>query len=241
VTSPTPVDEFSGEFPGAASTLLADLLVQPGLRLTEVARTRTSVHYDTGRSDVPVLCVATPDAVLLPHTFVTGTLPAAPVLVDATWRVTRWWHPARPTGLVPPAPERVQTLDYTAYDALVPFALLGRGAGLTPEGDDVLAGALVTAHATADPRLEAWCAATRAALATRRTTAVSRGMLHHALDGYATPQLAELITVLCRGGDLDGPVARLRAVGHSSGGALLDGVAHTLTTREPLGSHEGAA
>jgi hypothetical protein len=118
---------------------------------------------------------------------------------------------------------------------------VGRGDGLTPEGDDVLAGALVTAHATADPRLESWCSATREALRKRRTTAVSRGMLHHALDGYATPQLAELLTVLCRGGDLEGPVARLRAIGHSSGDALLDGVVHTLTTRTMTGSHEGAA
>ena len=241
MTSRIPVDAFSGEFPGAASTLLADLLVQPDLRLVEVARTRTSVHYDTGRSDVPVLCVATPDAVLLPHTFVTAILPAARELVDATWRVTRWWHPARPVGLAPPARARIETIAYTPYDALVPFALLGKGAGLTPEGDDVLAGALVAAHATADPRLDGWRAATREALATRRTTAVSRGMLHHALDGYATPQLAELLTVLCRGGDLDGPVARLRAVGHTSGDALLDGVAHALTTRTMLGSHEGAA
>ena len=103
------------------------------------------------------------------------------------------------------------------------------------------AAALVTARATGDPRLAGWCARSRLALAPRRTAGVSRGLLHHALDGYATPQLAELITVLCRGGDLDGPVARLRAVGHSSGDALLDGVAHTLTTRQPLGSHEGAA
>lgn len=241
MTTRTTVDEFPGEFPGAASTLLADLLVEPGLRLTEAARTRTSVHYETGRDDVPVLCVATPEAVLLPHTFVTTVLPAAAEIVDATWRVTRWWHPARPVGLAPPPPERVATLPCTPYDVLVPAALVGRGAGLTPEGDDVLAGALVTAHATADPRLERWRVATREALRTRRTTAVSRGMLHHALDGYATPELADLLTVLCRGGDLDGPVARLRALGHSSGDALLDGVVHTLATRTLPGSHEGAA
>lgn len=234
-------DEFSGEFPGAASTLLADLLVQPRLRLTEVARTRTSVHYDTGRADVPVLCVATPDAVRLPHTFVTTELPVAREIVDATWRVTRWWHPPRPVGLAPPPPERVAALACTPYDVLVPSALVGRGAGLTPEGDDVLAGALVTAHATADPRLEAWRAATRDAMATRRTTAVSRGMMHHALEGYATPELADLITVLCRGGELAGPVTRLRALGHSSGDALLDGVVHTVTTRAQPSSHEGAA
>ena len=231
MTSTCPVDEFSGEFPGAASTLLADLLMQPGLRLTEVARTRSSVHYDTGRDDVPVLCVATPEAVLLPHTFVTPVLPSAPEIVDATWRVTRWWHPCRPVGLAAPPADRVAALPCSAYDVLVPSALLGRGAGLTPEGDDVLAGALVTAHATADPRLEEWCDATREALATRRTTAVSRGMLHHALDGYATPQLADLLTALCRGGDLAGPLARLRALGHTSGDALLDGVVHTLSTR----------
>jgi hypothetical protein len=237
VTSSCLVDEF----PGAASTLLADLLTQPGLRLTEAARTRTSVHYDTGRADVPVLCVATPDAVLLPHTFVTAALPAAPVLVGATWRVTRWWHPPRPVGLTAPPAARVAALARTSYDVLVPAELLGRGAGLTPEGDDVLAAALVTAHATADPRLAAWRAATRAALATRRTTAVSRGMLHHALDGYATPQLADLLVALCRGSDVDGPLARLRALGHSSGDALVDGVVHTLTTRAATRSHEGAA
>jgi hypothetical protein len=62
-------------------------------------------------------------------------------------------------------------------------------------------------------------------------------MLHHALDGYATPQLGDLLTALCRGGDLEGPLARLRALGHSSGDALLDGVVHTLTTR----SQQGAA
>ncbi len=231
MTSTCPVDEFSGEFPGAASTLLADLLMQPGLRLTEVARTRSSVHYETDREDVPVLCVATPDAVLLPHTFVTPVLPAAPEIVDATWRVTRWWHPCRPVGLATPSADRVAALPCSSYDVLVPSALLGRGAGLTPEGDDVLAGALVTAHATADPRLDAWCEATREALATRRTTAVSRGMLHHALDGYATPQLADLLTTLCRGGDLAGPLARLQALGHTSGDALLDGVVHTLSTR----------
>jgi hypothetical protein len=232
---------FAGELSGAASTLLADLLVQPGLTLHEVARTATSVHYETGVADVPVLCVATRDAVRLPHSFVTSDLPRAADLCDATWRVTRWWHPSRPVGLVPPAPERVAALGPTSYDVLDPYHLIGRGAGLTPEGDDVLAAALVTAHATGDPRLAQWTAATTAALARRRTTAVSRGILHHALDGYATPELAELLTVLCRGGDLDGPVARLRALGHTSGAALVEGVAFTLTTRPPEAHRKGAA
>jgi hypothetical protein len=236
-----PVDDFAGEFAGAASTLLADLLMEPGLRLRELARTASSVHYDTGHDEVPVLCVATRDAVRLPHTFVTGTLPTAPELVDASWRVARWWHPSRPVGLVAPSAQRLAELGGTTYDALQPDALVGRGAGLTPEGDDVLAAALVTAHATADPRLESWREATRAALRRHRTTAVSRGILHHALDGYATPELAELLVVLCRGGELSGPAARLRALGHTSGAALLDGVAYTLTSRPGAPHHEGAA
>jgi hypothetical protein len=241
VTSTAPVDEFSGEFPGAASTLLADLLVVPGLRLVEVARTSTSVHYETGRPDVPVLCVATPEAVRLPNAFVTRELPAVPELVDATWRVTRWWHPERPTGLAPPPPGRVVGLPHTPYAVLRPSALVGRGAGLTPEGDDVLAGALVAARATADPRLPRWHAETSRALGRRSTTAVSRGLLHHALDGYATPELSDVVVTLCRGGALDEPVARLLAVGHSSGAALLDGVVHTLSTRAHAHGTPGAA
>ncbi len=241
MTSTCPVDVFAGEFAGAASTLLADLLMEPGLRLREVARTPSSVHYDTAHDEVPVLCVATRDAVRLPHTFVTSSLPAASELVDASWRVARWWHPPRPVGLVPPPRARLAALGGTTYDALDPDVLVGRGAGLTPEGDDVLAAALVTAHATGDPRLEGWRDATRSALGRHRTTAVSRGILHHALDGYATPELAELLVVLCRGGELDGPVARLRRLGHTSGGALLDGVAFTLGTRPGVPHHEGAA
>jgi hypothetical protein len=70
---------------------------------------------------------------------------------------------------------------------------------------------------------------------------VSRAILHHALDGYATAELAELLVVLCRGGELSGPVARLLALGHTSGAALLGGVASTLRTRPGVPHHEGAA
>jgi hypothetical protein len=241
VTSSRTVDEFPGEFPGAASSLLADLLLQRGLRLVEVARTRCSAHFETGRDDVPVLCVATPEAVRLPNTFVTPALPEARELVDATWRVTRWWHPARPVRLRTPAATRLRCLPAPSCDVLEPEALVGRGAGLTPEGDDLLAAALVTAHATDDPRLPEWRAATRDALTTRRTTAVSRGLLHHALDGYAVPELAAFLTDLCTGRDPAPARARLLSLGHSSGAALLDGVALTLTTRPRAARGRGAA
>jgi hypothetical protein len=211
------------------------------------------VHYETGDAGLPVLAVVTPDAVRLPNSLVTDRLPddgdllvGAGRLVQivgdrtATWRVTRWWRPARPTGLAPPRavpgcePPRPLgvPLPPPTYDGLDPAELLGAGPGLTPAGDDLLAGALVAGQATGDPRTADWRARTRDALAARSTTAVSRGLLHCALDGYATAELAAALTALCRGEDSREPVRRLLAVGHSSGAALLAGVLHTLSTRD---------
>lgn len=234
-------------WPAAASSLL-DRLLAGEARPVEVARTRLSVHYETGHVDVPVLCVAVPEAVRLPNALVTARLPVGPVRIvggglladgpdhqGARWQVTRWWRPARPSGLAaPPGGPDLPSGGRARRDprTLDPHALLGAGEGLTPSGDDLLAGALVTAHATADPRLEEWRSATRDALRTRRTTAVSRGLLHHALDGWCIPQLADLLTALCTDPRrVDAAQARLLAVGHSSGRALLDGVRRTLDTR----------
>jgi hypothetical protein len=202
----------------AASILLAALLDEGGDPV-EVARTRLSVHYETGRADVPVLCVGLPSAVRLPNMLVSPVLATAPLRVgagalragDESWRVGRWWQPPRPHA--PAARPRLGC-------DLDPPALVGRGPGLTPAGDDVLAGALVAGRAVRHPRLATWRSATRDVLRARRTTAVSRGLLHHALDGWATPELAAYV-------EQPGPGparTRLLAVGHSSGAALADGV-----------------
>jgi len=114
-------------------------------------------------------------------------------------------------------------------DALRPDELVGRGPGLTPAGDDVLAGALVAGRATGDPRLDGWRKGTEAALARRRTTAVSRALLHHALAGWATPELADFVTAACAG-EADACLRRLLAIGHTSGAALASGVLHVLDT-----------
>lgn len=238
---------------GAASTLLGPLAGRRRLLLTEVARTRLTVHYETGVPAVPVLCVALPEAVRLPATLLTTRLPAPPAHDEqaTSISVTRWWRPARPPRLAVPGPAVLDRLPRPPYDVLDPIALVGRGEGLTPQGDDVLAAALVTARATGDPRLAGWCARTRLALATRRTTAVSRGLLHHALEGWATPELTDVLVAL-GGADadtVDRAVRRLLAVGRTSGASLLDGVALALTTRHvPTGGpaptrpvHEGAA
>jgi hypothetical protein len=222
--------------PAAASSLLAGLLASD-LELREVARTAVSVHYETGADDVPVLCVCTPAAVRLPNAVVTPVLPTSALrvvrggLADGTssWRIGRWWQPPRPAGRTPVR---------RASLPLDPAVLVGRGPGLTPAGDDEVAGALVAARAVGDPRWGGWCSATRDALRSRRTTAVSWGLLHHALDGWATPELAAYVDEACTG--QRGPAyARLLSVGHSSGRALADGVAHVVATRSS--SQEAAA
>jgi hypothetical protein len=228
------------EVPVAASSLLGDLLAPAtSLRLAEVARTRVSVHYETGRDDVPVLCVATPDAVRLPPSLLTLELPTGDVRLDVgvlrsastRWPVTRWWRPARPTGLAAPS-EAPAPAGLEVPAAIEPDLLVGRGPGLTPLGDDVLAGALVAAQAVDDARLTGWRRTTRAALAAGRSTAVSRALLHHALDGWAVPELAAFVRAVCAGDATTtaSALAPLLRVGHTSGAGLAGGALHVLGT-----------
>lgn len=105
--------------------------------------------------------------------------------------------------------------------------LLGVGPGLTPAGDDVLAGLLVGAASfglAADPlRAEVIDAAPR------RTTDLSAALLRCACRGESIPQLNAMIVALAgdttHGGPLDDAMAELIRVGHTSGGALATGVA----------------
>jgi Protein of unknown function (DUF2877) len=230
--------------PCAASSLLTGLLDDSRSRpvpLTEVARTRVSVHYDTGRDDVPLVCVCTPDAVRLPASVVAPVLPGGSVrasggMLDggtATWRVVRWWTPRRPRARTPYAVAPLRCVE--ALPDVRPRDLVGLGPGLTPRGDDVVAGALVAASAVDHPRVADWRAETRAALRDRRTTAVSRGLLHHALEGYAIPALADFVEAACAG-DPGRETEALLAVGHSSGAALAAGALHALVTH-PAARH----
>jgi hypothetical protein len=113
-------------------------------------------------------------------------------------------------------------------DASVAVAerLLGRGQGLTPSGDDVLAGFLVGAAA-----FGVAAAAMREAIATlapARTTALSAALLAHAARGECIDELAGVAAVLIterrRQEQADRAVSRLLAVGHSSGRALARGL-----------------
>lgn len=114
-------------------------------------------------------------------------------------------------------------------------ALLGLGPGLTPSGDDILAGTLVTLRALeplAPPLQQVFdaVAATVSAHAPARTPLVSAELLKHAVAGRCIPQLAALLAALDhRPGRLEQALRGLLAVGHHSGGDLARGVALTLS------------
>ena len=93
-------------------------------------------------------------------------------------------------------------------------ALVGLGPGLTPAGDDVLAGALVTCAHLGDgaPRLAA--AVRRRAAA---TTALSADLLRHAGHGRAAPPVLDLVAALVGDRPVAPALARLLAVGSTSG------------------------
>jgi len=101
--------------------------------------------------------------------------------------------------------------------------LAGRGAGLTPAGDDVLAGLLLVARMRAGPAAEARLVAIAG---TCRTHDISRAFLAQAARGRS---LAAVHDLLDAGADGDEDAARrararLARVGHTSGLDLAYGV-----------------
>ncbi len=103
-----------------------------------------------------------------------------------------------------------------------PRRLVGRGAGLTPSGDDALAGALLVAHALGAGADLA--DAVRARLAA--TTAVSAALLDAAADGYAARPVVTLVDAAVAG-DPDAvrrALPAVLAIGHTSGADTVTGI-----------------
>lgn len=161
------------------------------------------------------------------------------------YRPSRWWRPARPRTVAGRLSDtHPPPLDPGTSAAVARFtralatdaplagpvaALLGRGPGLTPLGDDVLAGALVAlmaAGSPAGPRL----AAEVMTAAFRRTTFVSAALLWHAARGECIPELAALLT------GMPGAAEALLRVGHTSGAGLAHGVRAARTTFSEVNS-----
>lgn len=183
-------------------------------------------------------------------------------LPGAVVQVVRRWRPARvPFGAAPRGPAVAAALDAAAGGALLwrkPAGLLtrtvvsqqaegralgtavsslvGAGAGLTPSGDDVLAGVLLglRLHGSADALRRLW-----AAVAPRlgTTTTLSAALLRQARQGYAVDPVVRLTDALCSGPpdgcsgwqpEVERAVREVLAVGHSSGADLLGGLAGCL-------------
>jgi hypothetical protein len=171
-----------------------------------------------------------------------------------TLTVRRWWDPAPRVGPVDraglrqrraqvPAPAH---LGDDAYGLCAPVrgladalmrddlaglgrsvaALIGRGAGSTPAGDDVLAGTLAAlrvlgGHATA-PLAAALVEHSRHHA--HRTTALSATLLRCADDGAVVGAAARVLRALAGHGRLSAAVTALTRIGHTSGQDLLVGI-----------------
>jgi hypothetical protein len=148
-----------------------------------------------------------------------GSLRLGPLTV----RVSRWWRPAAPRGAQPPA---YAAADHPPgrWDELA-RSLLGLGPGLTPAGDDLLAGLLV--GLAGRPDLRDPLAAAVARLAPGRTTWLSAELLRLAADGFAAPAVVAVADALAGHGPDDAladALPALLAVGHTSGAALARGL-----------------
>ena len=113
--------------------------------------------------------------------------------------------------------------------------LVGAGRGLTPSGDDLLCGILLTLRAFEGGSTWALGSVQRATLSRlHRTTSISAALVAAAANGWAAPDVVRLLALLGGRPPLDrGELAavwhRVSTIGHTSGVDLLAGVAATLT------------
>jgi hypothetical protein len=121
------------------------------------------------------------------------------------------------------------------------LSLLGLGQGLTPAGDDVLAGMLVGLHhldwsRSPDPMRSASrppppVSQVRDSIAMRvlvdaptRTSTLSAALLSHAARGEAAAEVTAVLNSLCGRRPLSPALMRLLAIGHTSGYDLACGI-----------------
>jgi hypothetical protein len=180
------------------------------------------------------------------------------------WRVARWWdprprierwslvrggdrllqialgEPASSFGL--PSAEGIEVAGALARGDPRPAAgVIGRGPGLTPAGDDVVAGALAVLDLTG--RLDHSIWPVLEARAVTHTTTLSAGLLAAARDGGVIPQAGRLLAALaagCRPEALRDAAVRLFAVGSTSGRDLCLGMAGALAAVRSLDIEEAA-
>jgi hypothetical protein len=136
-----------------------------------------------------------------------GELPAPESLVG---------DPPRPVAVEPEVEDLVRSGRLGDLAALVG----GRGPGLTPSGDDLLAGVLVVARTLSRPGLDAIAAGVP-------TTEIARAFLVRAARGQCIAPVHDWLAAAASGrpGDVARATGRLVAVGASSGSHLATGLA----------------
>jgi hypothetical protein len=101
--------------------------------------------------------------------------------------------------------------------------LVGLGPGLTPSGDDLLAGVLFGLRALGSIRIADALAAPVLA-ATARTTPISAALLHCAAAGLPCGEAAGLLLAVTADSDVPEAAERVRRLGHTSGADLARGL-----------------
>jgi hypothetical protein len=136
-----------------------------------------------------------------------------------------WIGALPPAGRLSGAIGAAELVEYAAR-------LGGRGPGLTPAGDDVLAGLMLVASAAGSAGDTRSLIAVAASV---RTTKVAAGFLHWAARGQCIEPAHAVLAVLAEhGAEADAPACpRLTTIGSSSGAALLAGIRIGLGAREP--------
>jgi hypothetical protein len=107
-------------------------------------------------------------------------------------------------------------------DAGSALALLGLGPGLTPAGDDLVAGTIAALALLG--RLDETAAGAVLARAAVATTSLSAALLRCAVRGQVPPQAAALLGALCGRGAVEPALTGLLDVGATSGAALALGL-----------------
>ncbi|OFE14799.1 hypothetical protein BA895_08980 [Humibacillus sp. DSM 29435] len=120
--------------------------------------------------------------------------------------------------------------------------LVGAGRGLTPSGDDLLCGILLSLRAFERPPHGAHSALKRAVLSRlHRTTSISAALISAATQGWAAPDIVRLLGLLAgsvppRPTELCAVWNRAQCIGHTSGADLLAGITATVTALTSLAS-----
>ncbi len=226
-----------------------------------VASTRDATRLPNG---VEIAADATADAFRTVRHGAPVIVGLGQLLLDGlTIDVVRWWdpQPALPgisatqlataiAGLpttVPDGESRPLSAALSAGSASAILgaaeSLIGRGSGLTPEGDDYLAGALSATRSLGEAlgrpgtaTMLASLAGPLKRLASTRTTTFSASLIRHAVGGRVAAPAGSLLRALAGRGDVADSHRNLTYVGHTSGPALAAGMilgAHSLLQSQP--------